>query len=136
MLVVIQCAASKRSDAGHLRLKDGRRVMFVARPACVPRGDGTVYAHPDGDSDRGTSWRGVLREYNENHNPSPDNNPDGLLPAWQLYRPPVYKLLADPFRAGPALHPLGGMGVDPRRLPDTQLRHNLQFGSKRGELQA
>ena len=97
MLVVIQCAASKRSDAGHLCLNDGRRVMFVASPSCVPRGDGHVYAHPDGDSDRGTSWRDVLREYNEHHNPSPDNNPDGLLPAWQLYCPPVYKLLADRF---------------------------------------
>ena len=70
MLVVIQCAASKRSGAGHLRLNDGRRGMFVASPSCAPRGDGHVYAHPDGDSDRGTSWRDVLREYNEHDNPS------------------------------------------------------------------
>ena len=32
MIAVIQCAATKRCDAGHLRRQDGTKVMFVADP--------------------------------------------------------------------------------------------------------
>ena len=41
---------------------------------------------------RMTSWRDVLREYNKDYKASPDKNPHDLLPAWQLYSPPTYKL--------------------------------------------
>lgn len=97
MIAVIQCAGSKRANAGSLRTQDGRRVKFVADPALAPRSDGLVYAHPDGDSGNGTSWREVLTEYNENYKVSPSDNPLGLLPAWELYRPRTYELLADHF---------------------------------------
>ena len=98
MLVVIQCAATKRSCAGHLRTQDGRKVMFVADPGLAPRGDDLLYAHPDDATAAGASWRDALREYNNNYTAAPDDNPDHLLPAWQLYSPPTYKLLWDRFR--------------------------------------
>ncbi len=36
MIVVIQCAARKRPDAGHLKSTDGRQVIFVADPDSAP----------------------------------------------------------------------------------------------------
>ena len=42
MIVVIQCAARKRGDAGFLRTKDGRKVLVeVERSASPPRSQGT-----------------------------------------------------------------------------------------------
>ena len=91
MIVVIQCAARKAADAGHLRTQDGRKVMFVANPDLAPRDGDYIYARPDDVSEPGTSWRTVLRQYNEN----PGDNQLGLLPAWRLYRNPTYEILAD-----------------------------------------
>lgn len=71
--------------------------MFVADPGLGPQGDGIVYAHPDDDAGSGTSWRDALREYNKNYQANPGNNPDCLLPAWRLYCPPTYQVLADHF---------------------------------------
>jgi len=36
MIVVIQCAARKRSDAGYLKSPDGRPVIFVADAVSAP----------------------------------------------------------------------------------------------------
>ena len=72
--------------------------MFVADPGLAPRGDDLLYAHPDDAAGIGTSWRDVLHEYNKDYKASPDKNPHDLLPAWQLYSPPTYKLLWDRFR--------------------------------------
>ena len=91
MIVVIQCAARKAADAGHLRTQDGRRVMFVANPDLAPRDGDCIYARPDDVAETGTSWRTVLRQYNEN----PGDNRLGLLPAWRLYRNPTYEILAE-----------------------------------------
>ena len=91
MIVVIQCAAGKQCAAGHLRTRDGRSVMFVAHPEAAPRDGRHRYARPDDISDAGGSWRTVLQKYNA----TPSNNPLGLLPAWQLYTKPAYKILAD-----------------------------------------
>ena len=91
MIVVIQCAARKAADAGHLRTQDGRNVMFVANPDLAPPDDECIYARPDDVADTGTSWRTVLRQYNEN----PGDNRLGLLPAWRLYRNPTYEILAE-----------------------------------------
>lgn len=91
MIVVIQCAARKAADAGHLRTQDGRKVMFVANPDHAPRDGDCIYARPDDTADTGTSWRTVLRQYNEN----PGDNRLGLLPAWRLYRNPTYEILAE-----------------------------------------
>ena len=89
MLVVIQCAAGKQPHAGHLRTRDGRKVMFVARPESAPADSDRVYARPDDVSDSGESWRTVL----ERCNAEPGENLLGLLPSWRLYRNPTYELL-------------------------------------------
>ena len=95
MILVIQCAAGKQSRAGHLRTRDGRNVMFVAKPGSVPDDESRVYARPDDPSDGKVSWRSVLKQYNA----TPGDNSLGLLPAWRLYRNSTYELLAD--RMGP-----------------------------------
>lgn len=91
MIVVIQCAARKRHNAGHLRTPDGRPIMFVADPATAPVGDGFMYARPDDPSHAdGKSWRDVLKAYNSHSG----QNPHGLLPAWQLYSNRTYEFMA------------------------------------------
>jgi hypothetical protein len=90
MIVVIQCAGSKREGAGTLRAKDGKPVKFVARPELAPD-VGVAYAHPDDLSDQGTSWRDLLLCYNDN----PGDNRLGLLPACELYTPSIYQRLAE-----------------------------------------
>ncbi|MDE0453704.1 MAG: hypothetical protein OXJ63_00155 [Gammaproteobacteria bacterium] len=93
MIAVIQCASRKAADAGHLRTRDGRKVMFVADPVLAPPAEDFVFARPDDLSDTGESWRTVLRRYNAN----PDGNAHGLLPAWRLYGSPTYRKLAEHF---------------------------------------
>ncbi len=91
MIVVIQCAASKAPDAGHLVTADGTPVTFVAHPEIAPK-DNEFYARPDDDSGGGgKSWRHVLLAYNR----QPNGNPLGLLPAYRLYQNPVYERLVD-----------------------------------------
>ena len=65
--------------------------MFVAKPEIAPIGGRELYARPDDVSDTGKSWRSLLQEYNA----ARGDNPLGLLPAWQLYRNPAYRVLAD-----------------------------------------
>lgn len=90
MIVVIQCAARKSEKAGSLRTRDGRKVLFVARPVDAPASDTVHYAHPDEMSDQRMPWRDVVVACNEN----PANNPYGLLPAIGLYAHPAYARLA------------------------------------------
>ena len=91
MIVVIQCAGTKRPEAGCLHRRDGQEVMFVADPESAPADTRYWYAHPDDIADTGYSWRDELLKYNS----SPGDNPRGLLPAWQLYKDRTYELLAD-----------------------------------------
>lgn len=91
MIIVIQCANKKKPDAGYLQRQDGRKVMFVAHPEEAPADSPDAYARPDDASETGPSWRNELLRYNE----SPDNNPFGLLPAYQLYENRTYELLAE-----------------------------------------
>lgn len=93
-IIVIQCAAGKRSYAGCLRFRNGREALFVAKPANVPQDGPYAYAHPDGVADTGETWRTQLLRYNELHKDATGENPLGLLPAWQLYSHPVYAQLA------------------------------------------
>lgn len=93
MIVVIQCAASKRPDAGHLKTTAGTPVSFVARPEAAPTVANLVYARPDDPSYTGPSWRQVLLAYNER----PNGNPLRLLPAYRLYENRTYGLLVDRF---------------------------------------
>ena len=91
MIVVIQCAARKSPDAGHLCRRNGKPVLFVADPHSAPADKDYFYSRPDDQSDKGVSWRATLLEYNKN----PGNNPLGLLPAWKLYQNPTYGRLVD-----------------------------------------
>jgi hypothetical protein len=91
MILVIQCAATKRKDAGHLETRDGKLVDFIADPKAAPADTQHAYARPDDVSDEGKTWRELLLEYND----APGNNPLGLLPAYQLYENRVYSRLVE-----------------------------------------
>jgi hypothetical protein len=93
MNVVIQCASSKRSYAGHLRRRDGTPVAFVADPAHAPGAGDQFYARPDDLADDGRTWRDLLLDYNR----SPGRNPLNLLPASELYAKPAYGRLIAKF---------------------------------------
>lgn len=93
MIIIIQCAASKKPDAGRLALSTGKPVVFVANPESAPPDSAHIYARPDDLSDRGKSWREVLLEYNE----IAGYNPLGLYPAYQLYENRTYARLVDRF---------------------------------------
>jgi hypothetical protein len=91
MIAVIQCAARKRRDGGHLRSPAGHPVTFVATPNTAPTGNELLYAHPDDSSGYGGTWRDLLQQYNKD----PSNNPLRLLPAWQLYENRTYERLVE-----------------------------------------
>lgn len=93
MIVVIQCAASKRLNARYWQDSNGKKVMFVADPAGAPARAGVTYARPDDADSDGISWRRKLIDYNKN----PGNNLLGLLPAWELYENNSYELLHNRF---------------------------------------
>jgi hypothetical protein len=93
MIVVIQCAANKQRDAGHLVTTSGKLIDFVADPQIAPPKPDRVYARPDDLCEDGTSWRQFLLNYNQN----PDNNPFCLYPAYQLYKNKAYGRLVDRF---------------------------------------
>lgn len=93
MIICIQCAASKRPDAGYLQTRQGKELLFVANPEIAPTSNEYIYAHPDDQSDQGKSWRDVLLAYNANPGP----NPLGLLPAYELYEKDTYRRLAERF---------------------------------------
>ncbi len=93
MNIIIQCAASKRPNAGMLRSATGRTVMFVAEPQLAPRGGELLYARPDDMADDRRTWRDVLLQANQ----EPADNPFGLLAAMDLYENPAYRRLAQRF---------------------------------------
>ena len=105
--VVISCANAKSPSAGHLALKNGRRVLFVADPKDAPRSRNLTYKHPDDPAGSGLSWRQVLVE----HNRAPADNPRGLLPAWMLYRNRVYSELVDALGVGNVFILSAGWGL-------------------------
>lgn len=92
MIIVIQCAASKRANAGHLKSSDGRDITFVANPASARSGAGSIYAKPDDIAADGQTWRSILQAYN-----NAGTNPLGLSSAYQLYENRTYELLTDRF---------------------------------------
>jgi hypothetical protein len=93
MIVVIQCAASKRPDAGHLVAASGKLVDFVAQPQIAPPNPDRVYARPDDLPEDGVSWRQLLLAYNDNSG----GNPLRLYPAYQLYENKAYGRLVERF---------------------------------------
>ena len=93
MIIVIQCAATKRQGAGCLVSAGGRKVIFVAKPEAAPAHSACLYVRPDDPSGDGRSWRETLLEYNQ----MPGNNPLNLYPAFRLYENPTYARLVDAF---------------------------------------
>ena len=89
---VIQCAGTKRFDAGHFVGDDGRKVMFVADPALAPTSQSLRYARPDDETPAGHTYRERLEQYNRDNR---TDNPWGLLPAWRLYARPAYRTLVE-----------------------------------------
>ena len=106
---VIQCAGTKRSDAGHFVADDGCKVLFVADPAAVPPTSQSLrYAHPDQETPAGHTYRERLERYNRDNS---TDNPWRLLPAWQLYRPRAYSTLVDALGVGNVFILSAGWGL-------------------------
>ena len=71
MIIVIQCAASKNSEAGYFQRVDGKNVMFVSDPEKAPVDPSSIYVRPDDMAGTGRSWREELIHYNRKE----ENNP-------------------------------------------------------------
>jgi hypothetical protein len=112
MIVVIQCAASKRPNAGYFRRKDGRRVLFVANPSLAPASPELVYARPDDYADDGITWREHVRRYNA----TPESNPFGLSQAYELYENETYRELVRRFGLDNTMILSAGWGLIPAGL--------------------
>lgn len=84
MIIVLQCAGTKRAGAGSLVKSTGEQVTFLAKPDLAPLAWRNTAAHPDDRSDTGATWRELLVEYN-----SRQSNPLRLLRASDLYCPPA-----------------------------------------------
>ena len=109
MIVVIQCAASKRADAGRLVTVGGTPVDFVAEPRAAPHAPRKVYARPDDPSDGGRSWRDSLLAYNRD----PRGNPLRLLPAYRLYENRIYGRLVERLKRRNVYFLSAGWGLIP-----------------------
>jgi len=94
MIVAIQCAATKRPEAGSLMTGDGVPVTFVANPGMAPSAPG-VLARPDDIARGSLTWRDILKDCNAR----PGNSPYALLRAYELYANPVYRRLTERFGA-------------------------------------
>lgn len=112
MIVVIQCAASKRPNAGYFHANDGRKVLFVANPARAPASSDLIYARPDDRADDGVSWREHVVRYNA----SPNINPFGLSPAYDLYENDAYRELVRKFGIDNTMILSAGWGLIPARF--------------------
>ena len=84
MIVVLQCAGTKREGAGKLQTESGKPVLFVAKPQLAVQTPEELLAHPDDASDFGRTWRDLLISYNAS-----DANPLKLCRAFELYTPPA-----------------------------------------------
>jgi hypothetical protein len=107
MIVVIQCAATKRSGAGYLTTSDGRPIHFVAHPELASAENKNLYARPDDLAQGGLSWRTLLQKYNERF----EANPLRLLPAYQLYENNCYRGLVNRFGVGDVYVLSAGWGL-------------------------
>ena len=106
MKIVIQCAAKKDPDAGSLTDAHGTPVLFVANPGLAPHSDTCVYARPDDQAGNGKTWRDLLVDYN-----AASENQLRLLPAYRLYRHPVYGQLVERYGVGNVFILSAGWGL-------------------------
>lgn len=123
MNIVIQCAGSKRANAGRMHTNDGTPVMFVSEPAHAPESE-HIFARPDDLSDTGKSWRERLLEYNQEI----DKNPWVLVVAADLYRPQAYRELVNRFGIDKVFILSAGWGLvrGDFRLPDYDITFSGQ----------
>jgi len=95
MKIIIACTSKKR-DGGSFK-SNGETVKFVAHPEYAPHSDHYIYARPDDISDDGRlSWWERLRDYNENYKNTKEN-PCNMLPAFELYKNPIFEKLVNEF---------------------------------------
>ena len=96
MKLIIQCCASKQSNAGTFHTPSGKPIKFAADPS-LPEENISEYIRPD-DIITGSkiSWRDHLWEYNDNYKKT-HANPNSLLRAGELYRPSAYSALVKSF---------------------------------------
>jgi len=92
MKIVIQCAAKKHPEAGYLKDRSGKSVMFVAAPELIQPHQEYIYQKPDDSTADGLSWRLKLLQYN-----NAGSNPDNLFPAYKLYMNSAYHGLVTKF---------------------------------------
>jgi hypothetical protein len=122
MIAVIQDAAGRQPHAGHMKTRDGRRVLFVADPGQAPGEAGVCHARPDAPSGFCVSWRKLLLGYNAN----PRHNPLGLLPAYLLYPDEIYARLVEQLGPNQTYILSRRPGPVGSVVPDTELRHHVQ----------
>lgn len=96
MIVVIQCAARKRPNAGMMRTSKGIPALFVADPDNAPLSGTHIFARPDDQFDDKVSWRELLKQYNA----APGNNTLGLFPAFELYENDLYRQFVNQYGTG------------------------------------
>jgi len=96
MKIVIQCAATKHHlnpDCG-LRSNDNLQIKFVAIPKLISNAPDILFVRPDDIKDNSSeTWRDYRNTYNKLQN----QNPLKLLPAYKLYKHPVYEDLVKKF---------------------------------------
>ena len=102
MIIVIVGTSRKNENAGHMKTKDGRRIVFVADPENAQKQNALklnsiVYRHPDDKARAGKSWKEMLLEYNNRCIHDPSSNTLELLPARQLYKHRRYEELVSAF---------------------------------------
>jgi hypothetical protein len=93
MKIVIQCAGSKFENAGRLTTPSGEKVLFAAHPERYNL-QGKCYRPDDNREGTDSTWRSYLESYNQR-----GLNPNRLLPAGDMYKPPIYKALVNKFGA-------------------------------------
>jgi hypothetical protein len=89
--IVIQCAGSKYKNAGRLTTFSGENVLFAAHPELYDLED-KCFRPDDLKADTGSTWREYLELYNLK-----SSNPNNLLKAGELYKPPIYEALITAF---------------------------------------
>lgn len=87
MKIVIQCASSKRQDAGSMVNASGSQIKFCAVPSLADTPN--TSARPDDMDGSGQTWRDKLVAYNERFDQCGEN-PQRLVPAGLLYTKTAY----------------------------------------------
>lgn len=92
MKIVIQCAAGKSSNAGHLKTSGLRDILFVAKPELAKNTGRYIYKSPNDISENNITWAEELVKYNNN-----SANELHLLPSYKLYDNNIYRALVRKF---------------------------------------